>query len=470
MSHNTGHPAWQIISKSDSSAVAMRSVAAALKGEYLDVWELSPWQEKLLSLLRLGGKRLVTTAVEHSISLIAVDSRWASKLRTDHLAGWAVSLYDGLEGPWDAIIIGAPNGGVAHIATALGVPFLSQHFLISFREHTHPDDVEHYQAHGAALAESILRRNSDLAVINHYDPLHDRFLVGRVNHIRCKLLDLPEHYEAFIRRNLRPGGTILFTDCRYPWPMYFIGERYWFQVGGLGAVPARAFIEGYHSEIAALQRAAGAEPRGHWGLKGHRAFEMPESEWGALPPLHQRLRHFARENAYNFLAIEGSHPTYFSHLAFRLWRRLLKHEMLDPQGVFVETFTQVAPVAARKAALLPLWVPWNDRESLSYLRRVRRDFGLMPELIGKPLFWLPLPTFSETFDMAPWSAWIETLNGDVHPLGMRPRLYPTDPMAFSAARRELAAWVEAHPSPVTGRATVDMLAEEIRILRRRREW
>ncbi|HNT75562.1 MAG TPA: hypothetical protein PKH77_11140 [Anaerolineae bacterium] len=455
------------ISTIDSAAVIMRAVSAALHGEFVNVWDVNTWQQQALKFIAMGGKKAVISAVERVMATSGVDPALAARITTSMLATWAVSLYQDARGPYDTLIIGAPSGGIMHLATALEAPFLSQHFLISYKDPKPADDVETYLAHGNELAEPALRRNRDLAVINHYNPLHDRFMIKYVNHIRYKLLDLPEAYKAFIFQTLRPGGTIIFADCRYSWPMYFIGERHWFQVGGLGGVRARDFLDGRHPAIVALQETVDAEPRGNWGLKERTAFEMPESEWGALPPLHQRLAQFARENAYEFVALEGPHPEYFSSLAFRVWDKVLRRAGSEPQGVFLETFTQVAPAATRAAALLPVWLPRNSTDSLNFLHRMRREFRLNPELREKPVFWLPLPHFTESFDMAPWEAWLDALKGlDAHPLGMRPALYPADPLAFHAPRQALMEWVATHPSPVTERATLGMILEEARLLRR----
>ncbi len=475
MGKSLGRPAWEAISHGDSSAVAMRSVAAALKNEFLNVWEVDRWQESMLRLLSVAGKKVSGVAIERFAAATSVDPSWAKRITEEDLASWAVSLYDDLDGPWDAVIIGAPNGGVAHVATAMGVPFLSQHFLSSFNDPTPVDDVQTYQEHGAQLAERILRRNSNLAVINHYDPLHDRFLVKHVNHVRYKLLDLPDIYQAFIHQALKPGGTIIFVDCRYAWPMYFIDERHWFQVGGLGAVAPRDFIKGHHPEIAALQSKSGHRMPGedgvpgNWGLEGRSAFEMPESEWGTLSPLRDRVVRFAREHGYQFMALEGAHPEYFSELAFRVWRKLLKKEHTEPQGILVETFIQVAPTAVRRASLLPLWIPWNCEDSLDFLRRMRTDFEQPPTLKGKPILWMPLPNFVETFDMGSWDDWLEALDGwDVHPTGMQPHLYPVDPAALFAAQKDVGEWVDAHSAPVEAVASTSLVMDEVRALRRRR--
>ena len=52
-------------------------------------------------------------------------------------------------------------------------------------------------------------------MVNHYDPLDDRFLVRWVNHIRHILLDLPTAYQMAIRRWLVHEGTLMYSDCCY---------------------------------------------------------------------------------------------------------------------------------------------------------------------------------------------------------------------------------------------------------------
>lgn len=462
-----GRRAWAAIHKTDSSAVTMRSVAAALRGEFVDVWNIATLQQQALKVVSLAGKKTIIAAIERTLANSSADPSLAQRITTGALASWAISLYHDISGPFDVLIIGVPGGGVAHLATALGAPFLSQTFVSFYKDRQPADDVQTYLAHGAQFADAALQRNRDLAIINHYDPLHHRLWMKHANLIRYKLLNLPEAYKAFIHQKLRPGGTIIFTDCRYPWPMYFVGERHWLQIGGLGAVRPSDFVAGQHPEIAALQQAAGRKPVGNWGLDERTAFEMPESEWGALPPLHQRVAEFARENAYEFVALESPRPEHFSYLAFRVWRKVLRQANIEPQGVFLETTTQVAPAATRAAALLPVWLPGNSIDSLDFLKRVQRDFRLNLDLRDKPVFWMPMPDFDEPFDMVSWDAWGAALKGlDMRPLGMRPQLYPMDPVALYAVRQELQNWTMAHSQPVTARATVDIVLQEARVLRR----
>ncbi|HEC34710.1 MAG TPA: hypothetical protein ENI37_08380 [Chloroflexi bacterium] len=437
----------QPIERADSSAVCMRGVAAALRGQFLDPFEIPLFQRLGLSLVALFGPEAVRRAVGQGVRFRGTDPTWAERLGAEALARWAVSLYEGLDIPFDALIVGAPNGGVAHIAAALGAPFLSQHFLVSFRDPTHPDDVRTYFDHGTALARRILLREPMVAVVNHYDPLHDRYLVRWVNHIRIKLLDLPEAYRDFIRRRLRPGGTLVFSDCRYPWLQYRVGPRHTFQVGGLGGVKDREFLEG-RPEIESLRRAPGG-----WSLPDMHLEVQAESEWGAVPPLREVVETFARAHGYRFLPLQADHPEWYARLALAVHRRLSEKEGREPAGALIEMFTQSNPVAPLVARLLPLWLPFNCADSLHFLREMRKA---LPD--DRPVFFTPLSNFVQTFDTVGWGAYQEALAGlDLRVLGVRERLFPSDPAGLWQPARALARRCAGHPDPVRARLEAEEL-------------
>ncbi len=438
------------VEPADSSSVCMRSVAAALRGAFLDPFQIPPVQRWGLSLMAPLGPEAVRRAVGWGVRFRGTAPAWADRITADGLARWAVSLYAGLQGPFDAVLLGAPNGGVAHLAAALGVPFLSQHFLISFRDPTDPDDIRTYFDHGTALARRILQREPMVAVINHYDPLHDRYLVRWVNHIRLKLLDLPEAYRTFIQERLRPGGTLIFTDCRYSWLQYRVGPRHTFQVGGLGDVADREFLEG-RPEIEAVRGAPGG-----WRLEGMPLEERPESEWGAEPPLREVVETFAHAHGYRFVALEGDHPEGYARLALEAHRWLSEVEGRNPQGTLVEVFTQTNPTAPLASRLLPLWLPFNCTDSLRFLQQMR---GELPA--DRPVLLTPLSNFVQTFDTAGWEAYQEALTGmDLRVLGVRERLFPSDPAGLWKPARMLSRWCAKHPDPV--RVRLD--AAQLRLL------
>jgi len=429
----------------------MRSVAAALRGEFFQPQDMPDWVAGLATLLGGLGRRFNVWAVDRSQSMTGIAPEVADRITSTDLAEHALGFYGRVQGPFDAVIVGAPNGGVAHLATALGAPFLSQHMLTSFRDHKHADDIHTYAEHGTELARRVLSRNADLAVVNHYDPLHDRFLVRWVNHIRYKLLDLPQAYREAIRFWLKPGGTIVFSDCRYPWRQYHVGERHTFQVGGLGGVTDEEFLSG-RPEIEAVQRTERSPWVGGWRLDLPLEVQ-PESEWGTLPELRGACEAFARQSGYDFLPLTADHPEGFSLLAFHAHQALLRKAGLRPQGVLVDCFTQVNPVATRLSSLLPLWLPFNCTDSLDLMRR---SVGEWPQDL--PVLFAPLPNFAPAFDTVRLDVWLQVLGGlDVHLLGIDPRWYPEDLAGLFRFAPALKRWCEGHPAPVRAHLSPDEL-------------
>ena len=416
----------------------MRGVAAALQGRFLDPYPLRAWERIPLSVAALFGQRVARAAVAQGAQFLGVHPTWADRITAEQLARWATSLYEESDGPFDALVVGAPNGGVAHLAAATRAPFLSQHFLVSFRGPGDPDDIQSYFDRGTALAGRILSREPSIAVVNHYDPLHDRFLVRWVNHIRIKLLDLPQAYQDFIRRRLRPGGTLVFTDCRYSWLQYRVGPRHTFQVGGLGGVSDTEFTDG-RPDVESLRGTPGG-----WSLPGMPVETQAESEWGAAPPLCEVVETFARAHGYGFLALRGDHPEWYSHLALRAYRRLSEREEREPAGTLLEVFTQSNPIAPLVARLLPVWLPFNCTDSLDLLREVR---AALP--VDRPVLFTPLSNFVHTPDTVGWGDYEAALDGlDVGVLGVRRGLFPSDPAGLWRPAEELARWCRRHPDAV----------------------
>ncbi len=441
----------KLLETTDSSSVCMRSVAAALRGEFFQPQDMPERISALATFLGRLGRRFNVWAVDRSQSMAGISPEVADRITSADLAGHALGFYRGVQGPFDAVIVGAPSGGVAHLATALVAPFLSQHLLTSFRDHKHADDIHTYAEHGVDLAWRVLSRNADLAVVNHYDPLHDRFLVRWVNHIRYKLLDLPQAYREAMRVWLKPGGTVIFSDCRYPWRQYRVGERHTFQVGGLGGVTDEEFLSG-RAEIETMQHAERSAWIGGWRLDLPLEVQ-PESEWGTLPELRRACEEFARQNGYGFLPLTVAHPEAFSLLAFHAYGALLRKAGLQPQGVFVDCFTQVNPVAARLSSLLPLWLPFNCTDSLDLMRRSLSEF---PQDL--PVLFAPLPNFAPAFDTVGLDTWLQALAGfDVHVLGIDSRLYPEDLAGLFRFAPALKRWCQEHPAPLRARLSPDEL-------------
>ncbi len=440
------------VDTTDSSATIMRGVAAALQDEWMVP---QPWP-RILTALTGAANRLPVSwrqrLIDFALRDLGIPPGLSAEVTAQGLAEWAVSLYEQPGSPqvpqYDTIVIGAPSGGIGQLAALLGAPFLSEHFVSRYRYSGDPDDVAGYQAFGARLAETILANNPDLLVVNHYDPIHDRFLVPHVNYLRMKLLSLPLPYRDFIRRRLRPGGTLLFADCRLTWGQYRISRRHRFQVGGLGGVTDTAYV-GADLRAAQMpveegqtaQPVPSIAPRA-WTLP-FPWFRQRESEWGSLPTFRRAVEAYAAEHGYRFLALNGTHPEDFSRVAFYASYQAMLNQGQEPSGVLVECFTLTSPTGALRAGLLPLWLPFNCVDSLRFLTDMASQFPR-----GKPVLLAPVPAFSPSPDVAGASDWVAACGSraDVRWLGTDPSAYPVDLAGLFRFLPALQAWCAEHPA------------------------
>ena len=456
-------PTESYVNSTDSSATMMHAVAAALRNEWM-VPEPGPaYVQTLSGPANLLPEPVRVRLVDRFVRNAGVSAELAAQVTSAGLAQWAVDLYragvdgriDGAppaqagnngrshsEPTYDAIVIGAPSGGIAHLAALLGAPFLSQHFVTRYRYQGQPDDVIGYCGFGSRLADTILGHNPDLAVINHYDPIHDRFLVSHVNHIRMKLLELPVPYADFIRTRLRRGGTILFSDCQLSWGQYRVAKRHTFQVGGLGGIPDEDWIKG-SPQVNKFLAERGRADKGGWSIPSP-WLPGPESEWGSQPPFRQAVEDFAAAHGYRFRVLRGAHPEDFSRLAFYASYQAALNSGRGPAGVLVDCFTQTSPTAALQAGLLPLWLPFNCSDSLAFLRKMAPNFPR-----GKPVLLAPLPSFSPAWDTVSPNDWRAAFppEADVAWIGVNPAALPVDLAGMFRFVPDLQAWCAAHPQP-----------------------
>ena len=447
-----------------SSAAVLHAVAAALSDAWYQPAAADGPEARLVQSAARLPDAVVRWLVGRNVRDSGLDPVLSRYVTSEGLARQAVSVYgtvaDGVGYP--AILIGAPNGGAAYLAALMQVPFLPSHFVLGFADPTSPDDILTYQAHGAEIIEPILKRNPDLLAVNHYDPVHHRFLVEHVNQVRLKLLDLPEAYRNFIRAHLAPDGALLCIDCSYTWRQYQIGPQHFFQVGGLGGYDAQQFLTG-DAQLNSWLAAQGSKHVGGWKLgEDVPQVEARESEWGTPAGFREAVQRFAHDSSYAFHGLNGSNPEDFSALAYTayLWEARL-HER-QPGGLLIECYSQINPTAALRSDLLPLWLPFNCSDSLLFLENML-DF--VPE--GLPVVLSMLSTFSSTPDMPDARAWQEAVArvGKVQWIGPDPKRYPADLMARSDYLPQLQTWTRDRPGrPPQPRLRPEELLQMVRLL------
>jgi len=381
-------------SPESSSPLVTRVVAAGLRGEWPSPYPLAPWQRVMLRLLGAFPPEIGRKVISEFASFSALDPGLIDGLRLEELVAERLADYAGLAGPFPALTVGAALGGAsAHLALALGGPFLPQAFVVTVRGGAPDGDVRLYLARGAEQARRIAADNPQVCVIQHYDPVHDGWVTRRAHHLRFKLLALPPGYERFIRQKLTPGGALVYLDCQARWLRYRIGPRYVFQVGGWGDISAEEFLEGSPR----LRRYCASAGLAHtdWRLPGYPLEAGPESEWGCEPGLGEALAAFCRREGYRFVPLTLPQPHDYARLAYLATLRRLEKGEQKPAGVLVEMFSQFDAIAVLRAGLLPLWLVFNTSDSLAFLQEMLPSFP--PD---KPVF------FSPTTRLTPGRWWI----------------------------------------------------------------
>ncbi len=439
-------------SPESSSPIVTRAVAAGLQGRYIDNYEFPGWQKSLLLALGHLPQGAARFAISRFQMLSGLPPNVLRNFSIDGLLRRRLDDYSSLPGSFPAIVIGAALGGAtAYLSTALGGPFLPQAFVVTLKGGSPDGNVERYLQRSIEIAIEIAAGHPGLMTIQHYDPVHDGWLTRFVNHLRFKLIDLPQAYAGFIRQKLAPGGTVVFLDGGARWLRYRLAPRSVFQVGGWGGIPAEEFLEG-SPRLEAYAFKVGLKFN-RWKLEGYPLEQGPESEWGTEPGLYAALEAFCQAEKIKLVKIHLPHPNHFSRLAFAAAQKLLEKEGRGPSGVLIEMFSQFDGHAARQAGLLPLWLVFNTTDSLDYLREMRSRF---PD--HKPVFFSPLATFSHTPDMVEWDQWSAALDGlEWTNIGTRPSHYPADARALVRWAGPLRDWVADHTQPIQSHLTPDEL-------------
>ncbi|NOX44193.1 MAG: hypothetical protein GXO72_00425, partial [Caldiserica bacterium] len=308
---------------------------------------------------------------------------------------------------YDAVVLGDPSGGMAHTATLLGAPLLPPCYLLGARHRIDPDDMGAYIA-TAREALRGMKSGGEIEVIVHYDPLHDRDLVANAALFRVRALGLPAAYREFIRKYLRPGGTIVIAEDTYTWPQAGLSPGVWLQIGGLGDVSPGEYLRRF-------------PPPGEVTWRR-------ESEWGTPEPFVLAAEGFAREHGFRILRLAFSHPDCYSALAFRAYRAAGAREGL----AILDCFTTMDARFCVRTGIAPLHLVFNTRDSFEFALAQLKRYPV------RKAYLLLHPSYAAPEDLVYPTEWEEALGE----LGIEvewisdPRHFPDDPyLPFYVAGR-----------------------------------
>jgi len=439
-------------SRESSSPIITRAVAAGLEGNYSEAYEFDAATKILLKLVGAFPQSIAQWLIPRAGNSASLSSTLVRNLNMNDLIQTRLQDYAGVKGPFPAITLGIGMGGTtAHLALGLGGPFLPQAYVLTLQHGSMNGDVEYYFNLSKETAQIVTQRNPGIMSIQHYDPIHDGWLVRRVNHLRLKLTELPDLYKEYIHANLIPGGEIVYLEGNAKWKQFKVGEKNVFQVGGWGDISAEEFLNG--SERIKKYCDKEGITQQNWNLKDYPLIDGPESEWGSEPGMRESLKAFCEQEGYQFTCISFDDPNQFNKLAFRAVTKQLELDGREPAGVVVEVFSQFDASSIMKTGLVPLWLIFNTSDSVRFLKEMVPEF---PK--GKPVFFSPLSTFSITPDLASWKSWKDALkNISWINIGTRESHHPADTRALIEWQKPLHEWCITHENPIKSRMTSEML-------------
>lgn len=391
-----------LIGKFDSSASIVREVAGVFAQKGPRITEAyPPGSEFVLWLLSLLPADLRLDLIHWGMSIaIGKSPRKLASFNSASLPRWCVNQYP--EKKYKTIVIGSPNGGVAHLAALFRAPFLTTSYLLSFKNKIRPDDIQSYLDFGRKLSPRLIDRKLDWEVINHYDPIHDRAIIKSADLIRLRLTNIPNIYKEFISKNLANHGKIVLINCKYKWPQYKVSASEYFQVGGLGGISPEEFLTRWSIDLPLEER--------------------EESEWGCPSEFASSVKDFADERGLSLTELKFHHPSKYSLLAYRAYKLC---EGVNKEEIVFDCFTYLNPYTNISTGLPGFWLPYNTEDNLQLVTDFLHDKTFKRIHLGLAPSYSQCP---DTVDIESWKS-LSKEAAEFNFLNVKPSIFPADPLA-----------------------------------------
>lgn len=435
----------------DSASAMTRSLARFLHGQdFRGLGSEPAWVEPaaiaLGRILNAAPRRLQESIYSLSGRGEAIRPRKLRRANVERIAEWAASLYPPRRYP--AVLVGSSNGALVHLAAALGIPWLSQTFLVPVaRSGVHPDEPYQDMRWAQEPARSFLEANPDIVLHHMHDPNQDRLMIRRMTYFRFKRLVLGPAYERFLRERLEPGGTIFLAECDLRWPTTAVGERHLFQFGALGGASIEEYFNG--GERVADYLARYGSHRRRWEPPAPDGWR-PEAEWGFEPLLRCDVEQFAERHGYKVRRIVYHEPEHASPLVADLYAWRNRRRGIEARRLLVESFIVMEPYWALRTGSIPYWMFFNKRPSAELLGNYCEDREPFREI-----FMMLFSHGVESVGLEPISGWRALLDRATAKgafVGVDERAYPRDfavyPGYSAAVRRQVRARYPM-PAPLT---------------------
>ena len=436
----------------DSASAMLRALACSLRGQgFSDLG--------LPSVLRPVA--IAANSLPHPVRreiyklgglFEAISPRRLERIRDQEIAQWVVSQFP--ERQYPAVLVGASNGALTHLAAALGAPWLPQTFLIPVRHlRVDVDQPRSALEFGREHAPRLLDANPDLQLHQMHDPCQDRLMAQGMAYFRIKRRSLGEAYERFLRERLAPGGAIILVDCRHAWPTTSVGPRHVFQFGGSGGPTPQEYLRG-SPRVAAWMTGAGL-PRQRWDAPEPDG-ESPEAEWGFEDSLGADVERIVAQLRCPVVRIVFDEPQDASPFVAELYRWWYRQRGLECTRLLVESFILMDPWWTLRLGAVPFWAKFNTEPAADGLERYL-DAAEPYDVIDLTLFSHGVSSIALAA-IERWQAILARARRSGSLLGVDPQAYPSDFAVFARYHPAMRALSPECPLPQSP-LTMDQLKE-----------
>lgn len=354
-----GAPAPQHVVSADSPCrVLLAAAARALHGRDCDDLRYLP----VLSRFRGTPEPLRRAAVARAAARAAVAPDQAGLVDADRVAQWVVDQYPRRWYP--GAVLGSPHGGAVHLATAMGVPWLPSEFEMAVHwPQGAVDDAAGALGHGAPVVDRLLLANPGIAVRQVHDPVGRGALVGCTITLVARWRRLPDAYRRFLTMWLEPGAPVLMLRDARTWPVFDVGARHSFQIGGPGSGLEPDDYLSDSDRLARALRGSGGD-RARWRVPAA-ACSTGFAEHSVEPAFEENLRHWAGQVGSPVHRVLFPCPEALSAAVADLYREWLRAAGKTGNRCVVECGRLIDPWQVVRAGLVPYWCENANRRAVA---------------------------------------------------------------------------------------------------------
>jgi hypothetical protein len=263
------------------------------------------------------------------------------------VARWFADRYP--ERRFPAIMLGASNGALTHLAAAMQIPWLPGTVLVPVKRSGDPDDLVAAMQFGAQSAPPLLDANPDIVLHHMHDQAQDELMVAKMAYFRVKWSILPDGYATFLTDRLQPGAPVILIDDTSTWPVLRVNERHVFQSGAQGGLGPHDYLRRPRTPLPDEQ--------------------APEAEWGANPDFNAAVAAWCATHGHPLIRITYQGPQAPAHAVATTIRCWYAERGENTQRLIVPSFVLGDPWQTINLAAVPFWTVFSVQPALAALEQ-----------------------------------------------------------------------------------------------------